>query len=85
MGQLAISFITNHQQYFLGLATGWAFAHIPAVVLAAFHLAMKIPWLRAQVVANPAQAKAIIDAIHTELDKDIDDEAKAAAPLPPTP
>jgi hypothetical protein len=85
MGQLAISFITNHQQYFLGLATGWAFAHIPAAVLLAFHLAMKIPWLRAQVVANPAQAKAIIDAIHTELDKDIDDEAKAAAPLPPTP
>ena len=85
MGQLAISFVTNHQQYFLGLATGWAFAHIPAVVLAAFHLAMKIPWLRAQVVANPAQAKAIVDAIHDELDRDIDAEAKASAPLPPTP
>ena len=88
MGNLAISFIQAHQQYFIGIATGWAFAHIPAVVLAVFRLAMRIPWLRAAVVANPAQAKAVIDSIQAELDRDIDAEAassKAAAPLPPTP
>jgi hypothetical protein len=88
MGNIAISFIQAHQQYFIGIATGWAFAHIPAVVLAVFRLAMRIPWLRAAVIANPAQAKAVIDSIQAELDRDIDAEAasaKAAAPLPPTP
>ena len=88
MGNLAISFIQAHQQYFIGIATGWAFAHIPAVVLAVFRLAMRIPWLRAAVVANPAQAKQIIDSIQKAIDDDIDAEAassKAAAPLPPTP
>lgn len=79
MGQFALNFIVAHQQYFLGIASGFAIAHIPAVVLLVFHLAMKIPWLRSQVVSNPTQAKAIVDAIQNELDKDIDDEAAQAA------
>lgn len=75
MTNLIINWAMNHQQYFIGLATGYALAHIPAMVLYAFQLAMKIPWLRAQVVANPKQAKEIVDAIAKELDKDIDEEA----------
>ena len=87
MGQLALNFVVAHQQYFLGIASGYAIAHIPAAVLLAFHLAMKIPWLRNQVVSNPAQAKAIVNAIQTALDADIDAEAAAAkAPAsPPAP
>ena len=88
MGQIALNFLVAHQEYFLGIASGFAIAHIPAAVLLAFHLAMKIPWLRNQVVSNPTQAKAIIDAIQKAIDDDIDAEAasaKAAAPLPPTP
>ena len=83
MGQLALNFIAAHQQYFLGIASGYAIAHIPWVVLIAFHAAMKIPWLRAQVVSNPAQAKAIVDAIMQELDRDIDAEAASAQPTAP--
>ena len=39
------------------------------------------PVAPAAVVANPAKAKAIVDAIQQELDKDID--AEAAAPVVP--
>ena len=84
MSQMLLNFALSHQQYFLGLATGYAIAHIPEAVLFVFHLAMKIPWLRAAVVANPAKAKAIIDAIHDELDKDIDAEVAAPIAAPAT-
>jgi predicted NBD/HSP70 family sugar kinase len=80
MSNLLINWALDHQQYFIGLASGYALAHIPAMVLYAFKLAMKVPWLRAQVVANPKQAKEIVDAIAKELDKDIDNEASASQP-----
>ena len=75
-------YLQAHQQFIIGAAAGYAVGHIPQVVLMVFHLAMKIPWLRAAVVANPKQAKAIIDAIHDELDRDIDAEAAPPAPKP---
>ena len=81
MGDFAISFVLNHREYFEGLATGYAVCHIPQVVCFAFHTAMKVPWLRAAVIANPAQAKAIIAQIKDELDKDIDAEVGAPKPV----
>ena len=88
MGQIALNFVVAHQQYFLGIASGYAIAHIPAAVLVVFHLAMKIPWLRSAVVNNPAQAKQIIDSIQKAIDDDIDAEAaaaKAPSASPPAP
>ena len=78
MGDLVLTWAAHHQQYFLGLATGYAVAHIPEAVCYAFHLAMRVPWLRAAIVADPAKAKSIIKAIETELEKDIDAEAAQA-------
>lgn len=83
MGNLIAGWVVNHQQYLLGIASGWALANIPKVVAIAFHYAMQVPWLRAAVVANPEQAKAIVAQIAAELDKDIDAEA-APAPIAPT-
>ena len=80
MSNIILNFALAHREYFLGLACGYAVAHIPEAVAFVFHQAMRIPWLRAAVVANPAKAKALIDAIQTELDKDIDAESAAAAP-----
>lgn len=82
MGDIVINFALAHKDYFLGLATVYAISHIPQMVFYVFHLAMKIPWLRSAIVANPKQAKAIVDAIRDELDKDIDDEATSAVPKP---
>jgi hypothetical protein len=81
---MIVSFALAHREYFYGLATAYAISHIPQAVAFAFHLAMKWPWLRAAVVANPAQAKAIVDSIRSELDKDIDEEA-SPAPAPAAP
>lgn len=78
---LVVNFALAHREYFYGMATAYAISHIPQAVAFAFHMAMKWPLLRAAVVANPAQAKAIVDAIRDELDKDIDAEAAAPAPV----
>lgn len=83
--KLAIDYVMAHQQYFLGIATGYAVANIPKCVLLVFKFAMRVPWIRAAVVSNPAQAKAIVDSIRDELDKDIDAEAAAPAPTKPAP
>lgn len=82
MGDMIINFAIAHKDYFFGLATGYAISHIPQMVCYVFHLAMKIPWLRSAVIQNPKQAKAIVDAIRDELDKDIDDEVASAVPKP---
>lgn len=82
MGTIALNFVIAHQEYFIGVASGVAIAHIPQIVCYGFHLAMKVPWLRSAVVSNPKQAKAIVDAIAQELDKDIDEEAAAPAAPP---
>lgn len=74
MGEFALSFVVNHREYFMGVASGYAVAHIPQAVCFAFHYAMKVPWFRAAILANPAQAKSIIRAIEQELEKDIDAE-----------
>lgn len=79
MENLLVSWALNHTQFFEGLATGWALAHVPTLTLYAFRAAMRVPWLRAAVVAHPDQAKAVINQIAAELDKDIDQEAKTAA------
>lgn len=84
MGQFAFNFAVAHREYLAGLASGYAIAHIPEAVLFLFHIAMRVPWLRAAVVANPTQAKAVVDAIAKELDKDIDSEA-AGDTKPPAP
>jgi hypothetical protein len=81
MGNIIANWAVAHQGLIEGMALGWSAAHIPWIVLQAFHVAMKIPWLRAQVVSNPKQAKAIVDNIAAELDKDIDAEA-ATVPVP---
>jgi len=75
MGQLLVGYVVSHQQYFLGIATGYAVAHIPEATLFAFHQAMRVPWFRAAVLANPEKSKAILKQIESELEKDIDAEA----------
>lgn len=74
----AEAFIMGHQGWFIGLAIGWILAHIPQIVLGSFKQAMKIPWVRGAVLKNPKQAKAIIDQIANELEKDIDEEVSHA-------
>jgi hypothetical protein len=58
------------------LVIGFALGHIDDLVDYAFHALMRIPMLRAWIVKNPDKAKATIDAIQKELDKDIDETAK---------
>ena len=75
--------VTNYQGMIEGAALTYAFTHIPQGVAFLFHQAMRWPWLRAQVLADPKRAKAIVDQIQQELDRDIDTEsAQAAAPTP---
>ena len=83
MGTLVLNFALAHKDYAIGVASCYAFTHIPEAVAFLFHLAMKWPLFRAAVVADPAKAKAIIDAIAKELEKDIDDEVLAPAPATP--
>ena len=85
MTNLIINFALAHQEFVYGAAAGYAIGHIPQMTLMVFHLAMKIPWLRAAIIKDPKKAKAIIDAIHDELDKDIDEEANSTQePAAPT-
>lgn len=79
MTQMLLNYAVSHQQFFVGAATGYAIAHIPEATLFAFHLAMRIPWFRAAILANPEQAKKVVKAIADELSKDIDAEAGTAA------
>lgn len=78
----AEAFIISHQGWFIGLAIGWVLAHIPQIVLGSFKQAMKIPWIRNAVLKNPKQAKAIINQIADELEKDIDEEVSQEQPAP---
>lgn len=80
--ELLVSWATSHQQFVEGLAMGWALNHVPLVAGWAFHQALKWPWLRAAILKNPEQAKAIIDQVSKELEKDIDEEAKPDANKP---
>lgn len=81
MENIVVSFLLAHREYFYGFASAYALTHIPQAVAFLFQKAMMVPMLRAAVVANPKQAKAVIDAIRDELDKDIDAEAAAAGPI----
>ena len=60
----------------IGLAT----AHIPFLTRTAFGAALKIPFFRAWIVGNPAQAEEWIDEISKELKQDIEQAAAAPAP-----
>lgn len=82
---MLMNFVIAHKDYFLGLATGYALEHVPQAVAFLFHQAMRWPWLRGAILKDPARAKALVDSIRDELDKDIDAEAQAAKkPSPPT-
>lgn len=85
IGNFVMNLAVSHQEYLLGIASGYTLAHIPEATIFAFHLAMKIPWFRTAVISKPERSKAIIDAISGELKKDIDEEAKAATPASDAP
>ena len=80
MENLIVSLVLSHQQLIEGAVIGFAFGHVPQIVAFAFHQAMRIPMLRAAVLKDPAKAKALVDSIQQELDKDIDAESAAAPP-----
>lgn len=81
MENIIVGFLVSHHQLIEGAVIGFAFAHVPQVVAFAFHQAMRIPMLRAAVVKDPAKAKALVDSIAAEVDKNIDAEA-ASQPKP---
>lgn len=78
MGQMIGSFIVNHHEYFVGIASGLALAHVPEMTLFAFHYAMKVPWFRSVVLSDPKRSKAVIAQIEQALEKGIDEEAQKA-------
>lgn len=84
---MAMSWVTNHQDFLLGLASGWAVVHIPLLTRLAFRQAMKIEPLRRFVVANAQTIIEGLDEIHQEIDSDIEAEVAKdkAAQKPPAP
>lgn len=74
MKDLIISFLFNHQDYFLGLATGYALSHIPQMISGIFNAAMKVPMIRNYVLAHPEELKKAIDEVEQALDREIDEE-----------
>lgn len=80
------SFIALLKGNALPLAIGYASAHAvqmsPSIAGFLFQQALKWPWLRAKIVANPARAKAIVDAVSQEIDKDIDTAATQPTTTP---
>ena len=83
MKNMLVNLAVAHKDFFIGAAVAYALGHVPEAVAFCFHQAMRVPFLRAAVTADPAKAKALIDQIAAELDKDIDQEA--SAPPPPAP
>ena len=86
MGQIALSFLVAHQQYFYGVALGVLLSNPGTLATLAFNAFVKIPGVGAWIAAHPDQAKAWADGFDKAIDAAIDAHAsKAAAPLPPTP
>lgn len=86
MGQLALSFLASHQQYFYGIALGILLSNPGTLAVLAFNAFVKVPGVGAWIAAHPEDAKKWADNFDAAIDKAIDAHAsKAAAPLPPTP
>lgn len=75
-----LSWVANHHQFLLGIAAGWAVAHVPLMVSFAFNQAMRVPYLRGLVLKNPEQIKAWIKEIEDTLEKEINEEVAGAKP-----
>lgn len=78
-----VSYAVSHQDLITGFVVGYALGHVPQVIAFLFHQAMRVPFLRAAILSDPARTKKLIDDIHDELDKDIDAEADVKSAAPP--
>jgi len=82
---MAMNWVVNHHEFLLGIAAGWAAANIPVLVGFVFDQAMKVPYLRALVLRNPAKIKAYIKEIEDALEKEIDEEVELSKKELPAP
>ena len=83
MGQIALSFLASHQQYFYGVAIGILLSNPGTLATLAFNAFVKIPGVGAWIAAHPDQAKAWADGFDAAIDKAIDAHAAKAPSAPP--
>ena len=83
MGQIALSFLASHQQYFYGVALGILLSNPGTLATLAFNAFVKIPGVGAWIAAHPDQAKAWADGFDKAIDAAVDKYAAKAPSAPP--
>ena len=83
MGQIALSFLASHQQYFYGVALGILLSNPGTLATLAFNAFVKIPGVGAWIAAHPDDAKKWADGFDAAIDKAIDAHAAKAPSVPP--
>ena len=74
---MLMSFVQSHKEFVYGAVVVYACNHVPQAVLIAFHMIVKIPFIRTAIRQNPERAKKIVDIIHDAAEKVIDEEISA--------
>lgn len=86
MGQIALSFLVSHQQYFCGVALGILLSNPGTLATLAFNAFVKIPGVGQWIGAHPDRAKAWADGFDKAIDAAVDKyAAKPPSVSPPAP
>jgi hypothetical protein len=80
VGQLALTWLSSHQQLLQGVVLGWVASHPALLMRWAWQAAVKVPILRQALLSNPASTKAFAAALLAEFNKDVDEEVAKEQP-----
>lgn len=80
MGNLLLSWVANHQQFFEGIALGAILSNPGTCAVILFGMFVKIPGVGLWISKNPAKAKSWCDEFDKAVDAQIDKYAASQEP-----